>query len=251
MRVDVIDYNTYEMGVKEKIIYILLAAAVIFTVGFIFYRNILLACLLCPLALRYPKMKIKEIIRKRKNELNHQFKDMLYALAYSLSAGKSVERAFTDVLNDLLMIYPDNNTHIIAEVEMMIRKLTVNEPIEAVLEDFAKRSHLEDVANFVDVFHTCKRTGGNMVEIIKNTSNIINDKIEIKEEITTMLSARRFEQKVLNIMPILMIVLLSVSAADYMEPVFTTAAGKVVMTLAILLLGVAYWVSKKVMHIEI
>lgn len=248
---DAIDYNVYEMGVKEKMAYTFIAAVVIFIVGFIFYRNVLLACLLCPVALKYPKIKNKEIIQKRKKALNHQFKDLLYALASSISAGKSVERAFADALNDLLMIYPEPNTHIIIETQIIIRKLAVNEPIEVVLQDLAKRSHLEDIENFVDVFHTCKRTGGNMVEIIKNTSNIINDKIEIKEEITTMLSARMFEQKVLNIMPIAIIVLLSVSAADYMAPVFSTLVGRVVMTLAIILLLAAYYISKRIMEIEV
>lgn len=248
---DVIDYDIYVMTTKEKGIYITLAATGIFIVGYIFYRNFLLSALLCPLAFFYPKMKTKEIIQKRKNELNIQFKDLLYSLSSSLSAGKSVEMAFRDVLKDLSIIYPDPNTYILKEVEYILRKLAMNETIESALADFAQRSQLEDVQNFVDVFYTCKRTGGNIVDIIRNTSNIINDKIEIKQEIDTLLSARKFEQKVLNVMPILMIVILSVSAADYMEPVFSTVAGRVVMTVSIALLAVAYFVSKKIMDIKV
>ena len=247
----IIDYDTYIMTGKEKTVYIILAAAAIYIIGFIFYRSFILAALLCPLALYYPKIRTKEIIEKRKNDLNLQFKDMLYALSSSLTAGKSVEMAFRDVLKDLSIIYPAPDTLIIREVELMLRKLTMNQTIESVLGDFAKRAHLEDVQNFVDVFHVCKRTGGNIVDIIRNTSNIINDKIEIKQEIDTMLAARRFEQKVLNIMPILMIVILSTSSADYMEPVFTTAAGRIVMTIAVVLLAAAYFVSKKIMKIKV
>ncbi|MCX7921650.1 MAG: type II secretion system F family protein [Clostridia bacterium] len=245
------DYNVYIMSSKEKLGYIALAAAVIFTVGFIFYHSIILSALLFPLALLYPKMRTKEIIIKRKNNLNLQFKDMLYSLSASLSAGKSVESAFKDVLKDLSIIYPDPETDILREVEILVRKIEMNETLESVLSDFAARSHLEDIENFVDVFQTCKRTGGNIVEIIKNTSNIINDKIEIKQEIDTLLAQRKFEQKVLNVMPIGLILLLSLTTSDYMAPIFNTLAGRIAITFSMILLVISYAISKKIMDIKI
>lgn len=245
------DYNHYSMSKFEKIKYILLCAIFIFLVSFVFYRSYTFSAILLPISLLYPKYKLKDLINKQKSELNLQFKDMLYSLSSSLSAGKSVESSFKEVLKDLAIQYPDPNTNIIKEVEKIVSKIEMNETIESALSDFAKRSHLEDVHNFVDVFQTCKRAGGNIVEIIKNTSNIINDKIEIKQEIDTMLSQRRFEQKIMNVIPILMIILLSWSAYDYMMPVFTTIVGKLAMTVSALLLVLAYFISSKIMNIDI
>jgi tight adherence protein B len=192
------------MSFKERIGYTLLAAVAIYLVAFIFYQNYIISLVVSFAALLYPKIRNKDIIAKRKNELNLQFKDMLYSLSSSLSAGKSVEPSFKEVLKDLSIIDPDSNTFIIKEVEYIVRKIEMNETIEAALEDFAARSHIEDIENFVDVFQTSKRAGGNIVEIIKNTSNIISDKIEVKEEIDTLLASRKFEQKVLAIMPIML-----------------------------------------------
>lgn len=187
----------------------------------------------------------------RKNELNIQFKDMLYSLSSSLSAGKSIELAFKDVLKDLSIMYPDPDASIIKEAGYIARKIDMNETVESALCDFARRAHSEDIDSFVDVFRTCKRMGGNMVEIIRNTSNIINDKIEIKQEINTILAERRFEQKVLNVLPILLILLLSLSAGDYMYPVFNTGTGRAVMSVAIILLIGAYFISKKITDIDV
>ncbi|MFZ5988479.1 MAG: type II secretion system F family protein [Bacillota bacterium] len=245
------DYNVYIMSLKEKILYTLLAACVIFGVAFVFYQNWIISALVSPIALFYPRIKTGDIVEKRKNELNIQFKDMLYSLSSSLTAGKSVETAFRDVLKDLEIIYPDPNTDIIREVEYIIRKIEMNETVESALEDFAKRSHLEDIENFVDVFYTSKRTGGNIIEIIKNSSNIISDKIEIKQEIHTMLAQRKFEQKVLNVLPILLILFLAVSSGDYMYPVFHTVLGRIIMTVSIILLAIAYFISKKIMNIKV
>jgi tight adherence protein B len=249
--IGLIDYNCYNMTGKEKLLNIIFAAIIIFFVGFIFYRSIIISLLLCPLGLFYPRIKTKNIIIKRKTELNLQFKDLLYSLASSMSVGKSIERAFRDALKDLQVLYPSTNAYINKEIEYIIRKLEMNETIEGALSNFAVRSDLEDIDNFVDVFQTCKRAGGNLIDIIQNTSKIINYKIEVKEEINTMLSAKRFEQKVLNTMPIFMLILLSVSATDYISPIFTTIIGRLVITVAIILLISAYFISKKIMDINI
>lgn len=246
-----LDYNTYIMKGREKLFYVVLAAVLIFGAAYIFYRSIWLSLLLTPLSLYYPKIKIRELIARRKNELTLQFKEALYCLASSLSAGKSVELAFKDVLQDMALLYPDPHTYILQEIEEIVRKIEMNETVEEALTDFAKRSHLEDVVNFADIFVTAKRSGGNMVEIIRNTSVIIGDKLRIKEEINTLLAARKFEQKVLHWMPVVLLLLLSWSVGDYMKPVFETVQGHIVMTVALILLGAASFISKKVMKIEV
>ncbi|WP_432663221.1 type II secretion system F family protein [Wukongibacter baidiensis] len=246
-----IDYDIYIMTIKERIFYIVIAATAIYIVGFIFYRSYIISALLTPLAILYPKLRTREIIRKRKNELNLQFKEALYALSSSLSAGKSIEMAFKDCLKDLIILYPVPDTYIIREFQYIIIKLDMNETVEDALMDFASRAHMEDVSNFVDVFATSKRTGGNIVEIIKNTSKVIADKIHIKNDIETMLAEKKFEQKLLNIIPIGLILILSSNASDYMEPVFNTTFGRAMMTVSIILLGTAYVISKKIMDIEV
>ncbi len=244
------NYNSYSMSIAERILYSLIAAAAIFAIGFVFYRSPVLSALLTPLALFYPRVKKKNIIDKRKKELNIQFKDMLYSLSSSLSAGKTVEAAFREVGKDLSVLYHDPSTFIMVEVSAITNKLDMNETIESALYDFANRSGLEDVTNFANVFSICKRSGGNIAEVIRNTSSIINDRIEVSQEVDTMMAERRFEQKVLNVVPILMIVLLSASAPDYMSPVFNTATGRATMTGAIFLLVVAWYISDKVANIK-
>lgn len=245
------DYDRYIMPKREKAIHTAAAAAAIFAAGYVFYRNPAISLCMTPLALLYPKYKTREIIRKRKQALNLQFKEALYALSSSLTAGKSVETAFKEALRDLSVQYPDPATDIIREFECIVRRLEMNETVEDALQDFAGRAHLEDIGSFADVLQICKRSGGNLVQVIRNSTDILNDKIEIRQEIDTLLTERRFEQKVLNIMPVLMIFFISASAGDFMQPVFTTIPGNIVMTLAILLLAAAYVISKKITDIEV
>ena len=73
----------------------------------------------------------------------------------------------------------------------------MNENIESILKDFAERSGIEEIQHFADVFGF-KRTGGNLVEIIRTTTRMISERIEIKQEIETSLAAKRQEQRILS-----------------------------------------------------
>ena len=246
-----IDYDTYVMGSRERIICILTAGTAIFAAGYIFYRSVLLSLILTPFALLYPRFKTKEIIKKRKNELNLQFREALYSLSSSLSAGKSIETAIRDSLRELSIQYPNADTYILIELEQINRRIGMNETVEEALADFAARSHLEDIVNFTDVFILCKRTGGNLVQVVKNTAEIISEKIDIKQEINLLLMEKKLEHKVLNMMPVLIVLLLSASAEEFMAPVFSEPLGRAAMTFSLVLFAAAFLISKKIMDIEV
>ena len=86
-----IDYDIYVLSRNEKIMYTTIAAIFLFALGYLFYHSIILSALLALLSVKFPKMMRGKIISKRKKELNLQFKEMLYSLSSSLSAGRSVE----------------------------------------------------------------------------------------------------------------------------------------------------------------
>ena len=78
--------------------------------------------------------------------------------------------------------------------------------IETLLEDFADRSELKDIRSFADVFEVSVKQAGNIKDIISATRDIINDKIEIEMEISTLLSGNKNELNIMMIMPLIIIV---------------------------------------------
>ena len=122
--------------------------------------------LLSFLGLYYLKMK-KAVGKKQKQELNVQFKDLLYFLSTSLSAGRSLENAFESSLESLQRLYGHEESHIVAEVMIILGRLNMGDTVEECLIDFSKRARIEDISNFTDVLVTCKRKGGNVNEVIR------------------------------------------------------------------------------------
>ena len=245
------NYNEYHMPVREKLFAAAVAISIVFVAAYVFFRNVPICAVLSPLGLLYLPYRRKRQIAKRRDALKLQFRDMLYSLSSSLMAGKTIESALREVRVDLEIIYPDQETAIIKEVDLMLRRIMLNETIDIALNDLAERSGVEDIESFCNVLATCRKLGGNLVEIVNNTSNILGDKMEIKNEIDVLLAQRRFEKKVMNVMPIALIIVLSVTAGDYIEPVFTTTLGRLVMGAAIALIALSWLISGKIMKIDV
>lgn len=252
-----LDYSVYYMKLPEKLMYIALAAAVLFALGYIFYRRIPVALVFSLLALLYPRMRTKELIVKRHKKLLLQFKDMLYSLSSAIGAGSSVERAMSEVLADMERQYADPDTYIIKELELIVSKLNLNQNIEDLFADLANRSQLEDIRTFANIFGISKRTGGNIIQIIRQTSDIITQKIETRNEIETLLAEKQMEQKIMVAMPIGLTFLLTETTGDFMSVLFTIPEGKpfgvgqIICTIALAIIIVGYLWGKKLTDIEI
>lgn len=245
------DYSVYIMTGQEKVLYTILAAMVLFAVGYVFYRSIPICCVFGLLSFKYPSIKAKEIAANRKRALTMQFKDMLYSLSSAVGAGSSVENALSVALEDMRKQYVSSKTSIIRELELMVTRVNLGQNVEDIFADFARRSQIEDIQTFANIFEISKRTGGNMIRIIRQTTDVISEKIETKNEIETALAGRKMEQKVLTAVPVLLILFLTYSSGGFMEPIFTTFGGRIVATIALgMILGGNFW-SGKITDIEV
>lgn len=245
------NYNTYVYTTKQKCLYAAEGMVVMFAIGYIFYHHVLISVIISLTGLYFLKIKKKQLIIRQKQELNIQFKDLLYFLSTSLSAGRSLENSFQGSLSSLQGLYSEEGSYIVPEVKAIIGKLHMGENIEDCLMDLTKRSQVEDISNFTDVLITCKRKGGNINEVIRNTSGVIKDRIEIKQEIGVMLAGKKSEQKILCLSPMALILFLTWSAYDFMAPVFESLAGNIAMTASLVLVVTGFIWSEKIMDISV
>ena len=245
------DYNYYVMSKNERVIYSVAGAFLIFILGFTFYKSILISAALSPLGLFFPEYMYSVLVRRRKERLNLQFKDLLYCISSGLAAGRSIETTFRNSEKELELLYPSANFDIIKEIRYINHGLGLNVPIEDLLRDLAERSHDEDISSFADVFISCKRTGGNLIEVARTSSNIISDKIEIKRNIQVTISDVRFEQKVMNVLMLGVLLAMTYASGDYMDNMFHGLIGRIVMTAALLIYIASYFIGQKLLDIEV
>lgn len=244
------DYNLYELHSRELWTCILIAASILFVIGMIFYKNVWISGVLATGSLYYPKLRVKNQIRKRKKELQIGFKHTLYALSSSLHAGRSVENAFHEAMKDLTFIYPDPTCNILCELEIINRKVDNNVPIEQAIASFSERADVGDISNFSEVFTICKRTGGDLVEVLRKTSLILGDKMDMEMDIAVMIAQKKFEARAMCVIPFAIIAFLTFGSADYMQPLYS-GEGPLIMTFALLMIGLSIFITYRIMDIRV
>lgn len=219
-------------------------------ISWLFYDTLWAAGLLLPFWKPVSIYIHKKSEARKRTEGEVQFKDFLNSLSASMHAGYAVENAFREAYQELAELY-GKNAFIPRELARMLHQMKLNRPAEEVLEEFAGRSGLEDAENFAGIFKIAKRSSGNLVSIMENTAETIGKKLETQREIRTLVQEKRYEQRIMNIMPLAMILYLRMGNGELMEILYTTLAGRAVMTACLLLYLAAYCMAEKIVNIKV
>ena len=244
------NYNIYRFSLQESIRYFFEGFMIILVLGGLFYRSIPGIIIISPLIYIYCKKKKDELIQKRKWQLNIEFRDGINSLSAALNAGYSAEHAFAQAVKDLRRMYP-KGAMIINEFTYIVNRIQMNIAVEKALYDFGKRSHVEDIISFAEVFATAKRTGGDIMKIIRTTGSIISNKLEAKREIATLIAAKKFEANIMKIVPAGILCYLTVSSPDFLKPLYHNLFGNLVMSILLVVYAFTCHLIDKITAIEI
>ncbi|WP_158602255.1 type II secretion system F family protein [Cohnella endophytica] len=238
------DYRFYRLSGLEKSWAITIGCGSCFAAAWLLYGYAFVGIATASLGLFYPRYYARALGRKRRDKLRRQFKEALQALSSLLSAGRSVENAFMSLEQDLVLLIGEEQSDLLAELRAIANRLLNGEPIEIGLQDFARRSELEEVTNFSDVIRICKKTGGDLVEVVRRTSYLISEKLEVELEVEVLIAQKKFESRIMIGMPFAFVGILQVMAGDYMQPLHK-GMGIVVLTVCLfLLLGCCRWIFR-------
>lgn len=245
-----VDYSVYQWECKE--LFLELAKAIILTsmIGYLFYRSIWGCIAMCPIAWQIVKERKKKWIEERRWILTLEFKEVLLHISASLGTGYSIENAIVQTTKEIGGLL-EKDAYMIAELETMVYRLKRNETIESIFLEFANRAKTEEITNFVDVFLTAKRTGGDLIKIIAKTSQTISDKVEVQQEIRTVITAKQLEGKIMSIVPIGIIFYLWVTSPGYLDQLYHNVVGIILMTVLLGAYGLAYYLMQRILNIKV
>lgn len=263
----VYNYKVYYMSLKEKILYFLLAFATGAFVAYLFYGglakdeygnpttatyvlNIIICSLVGLLAAKfYIPIRTEKLQEKSVNKLRIQFRDMLDSLTTSLNAGMNVTDSFINVYEDLKVQY-DEDAYIIRELEVILESIRNNIDIEDALMDLGVRSGIDDIKSFANVFKLSYRKGGNIKDIIRNTHEIISEKMEIEEDIKSMVSSNKREQNMMTVMPVGIVGIIKLMSGDFGAN-FSTGIGVLSTTIGVVIFVISYFLGKSILDIKV
>lgn len=241
------DYTVYILTARQTIVAVLAGFVLGFGASYIYFDSKILGLIVGSLA-GYKAIGIyrQSLFKKRQTDLRLQFRDALESLSNSYTVGMTANRAFHSAYSDMVVEH-GTDSYITKELQL-ICSTRDNQGIEIkdMLNDFALRSGLDDVRSFAGVFDVSTNLGGDIAKVIRETRDMISDKIEIELEIQTMVTGQKNQLNILAIMPIVMS-LLTRSFGSGSAGIMVIA----VKVFALALFVFAYWMGTKIVDIKV
>ena len=244
-----IDYNHYRFSPKEVCVGYGAGFAIGFAVSYIFFHAWIFS-LIVGIAggfVTLRQYRAKKIDARRR-ELLLQFKNLLESLASSFSAGQIAYTAFWEAYKDLKGMYGEQG-YLVQELGTMLEANENGIPLAGQLAEFASRCGLEDIQSFADVYVSCELHGVDMRNVVCETRQIINDKIDIEQQIREVLHSGKSELNMLVVMPVIMQVILG--SISWLSASDNTPMNIIIKTISILLFAIAYMWGSRITRISI
>ena len=110
---------------------------------------------------------------------------------------------------------------------------------------------IAEIIEFAQVYEISQKSSGNLASVMEKTADIIINKIETEKEISVLLSARRLEQKIMNVMPFFILLYISVTSPGYFREMYHSFSGILFMSACLFIYLGAYALSVHMVSIEI
>lgn len=242
--------NNNQLSLREVLWTGLQGAGIILLAAFLFYDS------LWPL-LGYPFLfcfLLKRERRKKKSreqqKLALQFVDAMRVVQTSLLAGMAIENGWKEAQKEVAILH-GKQCVMALELQEMNRGIALNRPIEQLLEEFADRSQVEDIMGFSQVFSYAKRTGGDLTDIISSTTEHLREKLEVEAEIQVMVASKSLEQKIMNVIPLFILLFLRVSSDGYLDILYHNWLGVGIMSGCLACYVAAMAVAERMIAIQV
>ncbi|MDE7430667.1 MAG: type II secretion system protein F, partial [Lachnospiraceae bacterium] len=89
-----------------------------------------------------------------------------------------------------------------------------------------------------------------MIEVVRNAADSISRKLEVEREIRVILNAKKYEQMIMNVVPLFIVVYVNITSPGIMKVMYETAMGRIIMTICLGLYIFAFLLGMKFTDIE-
>lgn len=243
------DYRVYEFCHKEKILCFLEGMVLNGVIAMLFYNSFYAMVPGIVLMVLYAKEKKRMLVQKRMEQMRLELKEFLNALIAALQTGRSMENAFAEAYKDTAR-YMEQETPFLLEIKRVCAGVQMGEPLEKMLSDFSTRSYMEELQYFSQVFSIGKRSGGNIVAIMRNTIRMLQERMDAEREIAATIAEKRLEFQIMTVIPMAIIVYLRAGAGGLLDVLYGNVTGILVMTVCLTIYGGCYLYGKRILEFQ-
>jgi tight adherence protein B len=189
------------------------------------------------------RMYMGRRVRHHRDLFDRQLGDALGLAARSLRAGHPLISAFHIVSEE--MVPP-----ISATFAQICQQHEMGAGIHDALHKVASESPSTDMKLFATSVGIQARSGGNLADLMDRLAVVIRDRLRVGRRVRVLTAQTQLSKRVLIVLPVLVFLVLNVINPDYMDPLYTTVPGKIMLGMGIAALVVGVWMMDRICNLE-
>lgn len=245
-----ISYLTYKFTLREWIKYLFIFEIIASFFSYFFYHSLIPFLISQVFITKYYSYVCTHLNKQRNKRILTEFSDFIVSISASLYTGYSIENSVIEAKETIINMYGKHSI-IYNEILVMERMLSLNIPIEKIFDSLSKRTCIEEILCFCEILNIVKKTGGDLISIIKSTSITIKQKSELLNEIDTAVSGKRFEQYIMLCMPFIIFIYIELTQPGFFLPLYHNTLGIFVSTTCLIIYCCSFFFSRKILSIEV
>lgn len=180
----------------------------------------------------------------RMNAFAEEFPDALDLLVSALRAGISFSSA-------LQIVAEESPEPIRSEFAIVVEEQALGIEMREALNNLANRVDSVDIKFFVTAIVLQRDTGGNLTEVLENTSRLIRDRFRILGDIKTFTAQGRLTGAILTCLPVAMAMFMIASAPEYFFKMWEKPEGRAILGVAALMQLMGGLAIRKIVDIKV
>jgi len=180
--------------------------------------------------------------RREKKFLNH-FPDGVDVIVRGIKSG-------LPLLDSLKIIALDAQEPIKSEFKAIVETQTIGMPIGEACAKLYERMPLPEANFFGIVISIQQKAGGNLSEALGNLSRVLRDRKKMKAKIQAMSMEAKASASIIGALPICVGMLVWLTSPDYIELLWTTDLGRIMMAGCATWMGMGVFVMKQMINFD-
>lgn len=227
--------------------FVLMSAGLAVATGALFWwirGSLLVTVVMGILAGLVPWFYVRKKRQRRLAQFLEQLPDALDLMTRALRAG----HAFSSAMNTVASEMPDP---IGKEFRRTYEEHNLGMSLKVALEHLIERVPLLDLRLCVTAILIQRETGGNLSEILENIATVIRDRFRILGQVRVYTAQGRLTGWVIGLIPFGLAFYIYLVNPEYLEPLFTTTAGKYMLGTALTMELLGVLMIRKIVRIDI
>jgi tight adherence protein B len=228
----------------ELILANVVAAVVLPIVTFLVTRSLQHTVVVAGLAAAGPPLALRVVSSRRRKKFNAQLPDALTTLAGSLRAGRSLGQAMEALSREM-------GDPMGRELRKVVAEVRLGRTLHDTLTDAAERVGSVDFKWAVLAMQIQSEVGGNLAELLDQVAATMRERARMRGEVKALTAEGRASAMMLVVMVPALGGAMAMMNPEYMEPLFTTSTGRILLGVSAVMIGGGYFWMNSMVKIDV